>query len=228
MSRALGGVVLILGAAILLLRPTAGVSQQSSAKFEPPDVQSASNIPYPPNTTTTGLVSFLLDVNETGRVQKIHVMRDTAPLTAAAQSSLVQTWSFKPAQSDGRTIASQLPLSVAFNPYNPGGSEIAGFAIPDTASSATPASSPFVPAKITTATYALYPPDTLAQGTVVLSLTLSRAGQVQKVRLVKDVAALSAAAMDAVKSWKYEPAKWNGQAVSSKLIVAFVFQRNVS
>jgi TonB family protein len=224
MSRTLGRVILILGAVSLLTSSTI-VSQQSSAKFEPPDVQNTNDILYPPNTTVTGLVTLVLSLADTGRVQNVQMAHDTPPLTSAAQSSL-QTWTFKAALANGKPVGLQLPVNVVFNPYNPGGTEITGLAI--TPAPSTAGSSSFVPAQIIAASYALYPSDSLAIGTVVLSLTISKTGQVQKVRVARDVAALSPAALAAVKSWKYAPATLNGQPISSRLIVAFVFQRNLS
>jgi TonB family protein len=224
MSRTLRRIILILGAANLLTSATI-VSQQSSAKFESPDVLSTSDIPYPPNTTVTGLVTLVLSLADTGHVQSVQVVRDTPPLTSAAQSSM-QTWTFKAALANGKAVASQLPINVVFNPYNPGGTEITGLSITPPTSAGGDAS--FVPAQITSASYALFPPDSLATGTVVLSLSISKTGQVQKVRLAKDVAALSPAALAAAKSWKYAPATLNKQSISSRLIVAFVFQRNLS
>ncbi len=224
MSHTLARIILILGAASLLTSSTI-VSQQTSAKFESPDVLSTSDIPYPPNNTVTGLVTLVLSLADTGRVQNVQVVRDTPPLTSAAQSS-VQTWTCKPAQMNGQPVASQLPVNVVFNPYNPGGTEITGLAITPAPSAA--GSSSFVPAQITAASYALYPADSLAIGTVVLSVTISKTGHVQKVRMARDVAALSPAALAAGKSWKYAPATLNGQPISSRLIVAFVFQRNLN
>jgi len=170
-------------------------------------------------------VTLVLSLADTGRVQNVQMAHDTPPLTSAAQSSL-QTWTFKAALANGKPVGLQLPVNVVFNPYNPGGTEITGLAI--TPAPSTAGSSSFVPAQIIAASYALYPSDSLAIGTVVLSLTISKTGQVQKVRVARDVAALSPAALAAVKSWKYAPATLNGQPISSRLIVAFVFQRNLS
>ena len=224
MSRTLRRILLILGAASLLT-PATIVSQQASAKVEPPDVQDTSDILYPPNTTVTGLVTLVLSLADSGRAQSVQIIRDTPPLTAAAQSAL-QTWTFKPALANGKPVASRLPVNVVFNPYNPGGTEITGLSLSSVPTAAE--SSAFVPAQITAASYALYPPDSLATGTVVLSVTISKTGQVQKAHVARDLAALSPAALAAVKSWKYAPATLNGQPVSSRLIVAFVFQRNLS
>jgi TonB family protein len=223
MSRTLGRIFLTLGAASLLTSATI-ISQQHSGKFESPDAQNTSDIPYPPNTTMTGLVTFVLKLTDSGHVQNIQIVRDTPPLTSAAQSVL-QTWTFKAALANGKPVDSLLPINVVFNPYNPGGTEITGLAITPPPAAA---GSAFAPAQITAASYALYPPDSLATGTVVLSLSISKTGQVQKVRVARDVAALSPAALAAVKSWKYAPATLNGQPVSSSLIVAFVFQRNLN
>jgi TonB family protein len=200
------------------------IAQQSAAKFVPADVLSTSEIGYPVNTTATGLVTVVLSLASSGQVQQAQVSRDVPPLTAAVQSAL-QKWSFKAAVSNGQPVSSQLPVNVVFNPYNPGGTEIVKL------SAGSPAVTPggrFVPVDIAAASYALYPPDSLATGTVVLAVTVNRRGQAQGIRVVRDVAALTPAASDAVKAWNFKPASLDGQPVSGKVIIAFVFQRNLS
>jgi TonB family protein len=49
------------------------------------------------------------------------------------------------------------------------------------------------------------------QGQVVLRVTISREGEVNKVELVSGHPMLAAAAIDAVKQWKYQPFLVNGQ-----------------
>jgi TonB family protein len=63
---------------------------------------------------------------------------------------------------------------------------------------------------------------------VVLSVTVDKNGNFAKVRVVLGAAVLTPAAVSAVKTWQYNAATLNGQPVAGKIIVAFVFQRNLS
>jgi TonB family protein len=225
MRRKPGSAILILLLSDLVTQPLT-FAQQPSAKFTSSDVLTASDIPYPPNTTTTGLVALALNLASNGQKQNVQVQLDTPPLTAAAQSA-VQTWTFKPGSSNGQPVPSLLAVDVVFNPYNPGGTSITGLLLTPPANSG-PGNATFVPPQITAATYALYPATSLAQGTVVLSLTIGTSGQVRNVHVVRDVPALTQAATQAVKSWQYNPGTLSGQPIPAKLVVAFVFQRNLS
>jgi TonB family protein len=211
---------------ILLIAVQFAAAQQPDEKFESPDVLSATDISYPMNTTTTGLVTLAFTVAANGHLKNPRVLRDTPPLTSAAQSA-IRNWTFKAAYSNGQSVASLISVSVVFNPFNPSATAITGLSL----TSPTPAgagATTFVPPQITSASYAIYPSNSLATGTVVLSLTVGKSGDVHAVRVVHGVAALTSSATQAVKAWKYNAGTLNGQPVTSKLIVAFVFQRNLS
>src|SRR5208283_5551906 len=75
------------------------LGQASAPKFAPPDVASGTDISYPPNTTTIGMVSFMLSLDDGGSVQSVQVIADTPPLTAAAKASM-QKWTFKAAKAN--------------------------------------------------------------------------------------------------------------------------------
>lgn len=60
--------------------------QGNARKSGLPDVASATDIAYPVDTTTTGMVALLLMLDGTGSVQNTMVLQDTPPLTAAAQA----------------------------------------------------------------------------------------------------------------------------------------------
>jgi protein TonB len=63
---------------------------------------------------------------------------------------------------------------------------------------------------------------TRVQGTVVVEATVDERGQVQDVRILRSIAMLDAAAIAAVKQWRYEPLQVDGQPAS------FVITVNVS
>jgi periplasmic protein TonB len=52
------------------------------------------------------------------------------------------------------------------------------------------------------------------QGTVILKINISKAGDVEDVKLISGHPALAQAAIDAVKQWKYKPYLLNGTAVA--------------
>jgi TonB family protein len=200
--------------------------QGSGGRFSPADVTSATNIAYPVNTTVTGMVSLLLSLDGSGNVQNTQTVQDIPPLTAAAQES-VQKWKFKPAMANGKSVGANFSVNVVFNPYNPGGTSVVGGGL--TVPSAVPSNQgDFMPPQIRLASYAFYPPDTLAQGTVVLSVSVDKSGHVSRVKVVHGVQPLSDAAVGAVKQWGFQPAMHGGEAVAGKICVAFVFQRNLS
>jgi TonB family protein len=200
--------------------------QASAGKFVPPDVMSATDISYPPSTTTTGMVSFSVSLNGAGEVKNIGVVQDTPPLTAAARVS-VQNWTFRGARVGGTGVASNFPVSVVFNPYNPGGTGVGTRElIPPALVSG--GGIDYVAPQISRASYALYPPNTLINGTVVLTVTVDATGHVTKVNVVRGMKVLDAAAVTSVREWAFQPATRSGEAVGGKVCIAFVFQRNLS
>ncbi len=117
----------LLLAAGLALGP-AGLSQGNPAAFTSPDVSAVTEISYPVNTTATGIVSVLVSLDSSAGVQNVQVTRDTPPLTSAVQAA-VRNWSFKPASLNGKPTAANLPVSVVFNPFNPGATELEGMTV---------------------------------------------------------------------------------------------------
>jgi TonB family protein len=211
--------------AILASGPSAR-GQASASKFAPPDVASATDITYPPNTTTIGMVSFMLSLGDGGSVQDLHVITDIPPLTAAAQAS-VQKWVFKAAKANGTGVAAYLPLSVVFNPYNPSGTSLGNGALTPPPM-LSPTGDQYLAPQIRLASCAFYPSNTLVNGTVVLSVSVDTSGHVSKVKVIHGVQPLSDAAVEAVMQWGFQPATRHGQLVAGKICVAFVFQRNLN
>jgi TonB family protein len=64
-----------------------------------------------------------------------------------------------------------------------------------------------------------------AQGTIVLKTVVGADGKVASVRLVEGNAALSRAAMDAVRQWRYRPYVRNGKTQAFQTVVIVDFQR---
>ena len=64
----------------------------------------------------------------------------------------------------------------------------------------------------------VYPPDALreqVQGIVVIDALIDEAGKIADVKVVSGPTALKQAAIDALRTWKYEPARLNGQPIAA-------------
>ena len=200
---------------------------QTSGGFTPASVTAVTGIPFPPNATTTGAVTLLLSLDAGGKVQNVQILRDLPPFTAIAQSS-INAWAFKPAYFGGNSVASALPITVVFSPFNPAGTQLVPLSVSPLQPASPVGAAQYAPPQITSASYPLYPPNTLATGTVVLEVTIGLSGQVSKIHTVRSVPDLTQSAINAVKSWSYNPGTANGNHSASKMVVAFVFQRNLS
>jgi len=220
-----GVVLAAMGMAGVVMCVEAWGQGEGGGKFVAADVAGAGDVAYPPNTTVTGLVSFLVKVDESGAAQEWRVAQDMPPLTGAAVEA-VKKWTFHAATWNGKNVAAYLPVHVVFNPYNPGGTAVMGGgpqvprAVPSNLGS-------WMPPQVRMASYAFYPTNTQAQGTVVLSVEIGKAGHVGKIRVVQGVAGLNDAAIEAVKQWGFQPAMRDGQTGEGRVCVAFVFQRNL-
>ena len=60
-------------------------------------------------------------------------------------------------------------------------------------------------------------------GTVVLEVTISTTGDLENLKVASGLAMLQAAAMDAVKTWRYRPYLLNGDPVEVQTIVNLIF-----
>ena len=183
----------------------------------------AGQIPYPPNTRLPGLVTLDVRVDATGAIQKIVVVRDVPPLTDAAQSA-VNNWKFTSAMKAGQHVPGIIRVHVVFNPFNPGDVSIPypPLPAPETGQSLAGV---FQPPNLKTASYAVYPVNTVASGSVVLDIKVGTDGGVQGARALGGEAGgpLNAMATRAIHGWSFVPATDEGHPVVAHTIVAFVF-----
>jgi TonB family protein len=196
-------------------------------EYAPPDVLSASNIAYPLNTQATGAVSLLLSLDNNAQIQNMQPLRDTPPLTSAVQDS-VQLWTFRPATRKGNPVPSEISLTVIFNVFNPAGGAAYQSLVLAPAQPANPDAAQFTPPQINLASFAKYPANSVAQGTVVLDVTIGSSGQPKQIRVINDVPTLTQQAISAIKTWRFNAATFKGQPTPAPIIIAFVFPRNMS
>jgi TonB family protein len=209
----------ILAVAIMLLMPVQ--SARSAPVFVSCTISSAGNITFPINSTATGIVTLMVNLDATGQVQNAEVVRDIPSLTIVATTA-VKTWTFTPAVLDGQPVASIIPTSVVFNPFNPAGVGSTSLSIPLPQVTPGP-SSGYAPAQITAASFATYPVASLTSGAVVLDVTVGNSGSVTKIHAVRAVKPLTQQAIKAVRSWSFSPATFQGTPIASHAVIAFVF-----
>ncbi|MGB2636481.1 MAG: TonB family protein, partial [Candidatus Acidiferrum sp.] len=169
-------------------------------------VAQGGSIPYPINAQTPGFVTLDVSVDASGAVENVTVVRDVPPLTAAAQGA-VKKWQFTGAIADGQAAAGVVPVDVAFNPYNPSGAGLPGESLQPPS---TTVSGDFQPAGLVKANYAVYPPNTVASGTVVMMVRVGSDGSVHRVRVLRGKGVLADAATAAVKTWGFIAATYKG------------------
>jgi len=67
--------------------------------------------------------------------------------------------------------------------------------------------------------------DTGTEGDVVIDTTIDKTGKVTSMKVVSGPPMLRQAAVDALRQWKYEPSKLNGEPVPVQLTVTIKFHR---
>jgi hypothetical protein len=88
---------------------------------------------------------------------------------------------------------------------------------------ASSAQTTFKPAEVTSASEILYPIQSIADGIVVLDVSLDTKGVIDGLNVVRDIPSLTSAATS-IPSWKFSPASFQGYPVPSVLRIAVVFR----
>jgi protein TonB len=106
--------------AALIVLGIAGRKREPSdaPRYEPPKVVHSVQANYPVNSVAAGgAVVLEAELDETGALREMRVLRDVPSLTQPAKAALRQ-WKFEPARLDGKPVASRLPVVFSFNiPY---------------------------------------------------------------------------------------------------------------
>lgn len=208
--------------ALVLLFYAAATQTKISATshFVPPDITSATDIAYPINNIASGLVSLQVGLTAAGQVENVLAVRDIPGLTARAISA-VTSWTFTAGKLDGQAVESTINVHVVFNPGTP---QIQNLQLTPGAPVPQPNPPGYLPPTLSQISYAVYPPNSIAQGAVVLDLHIDKSGQIKKITTIRAIPSLTAAAISAAKTWSINPAKLNDKPQDAKLVIAFVFR----
>lgn len=188
---------------------------------------------YPPlarQARIQGTVILRIIINKAGDVRQLQLVSGH-PMLAPAAIDAVRQWKYKPHEVNGEPVEVetnvQVNFSLAENP--PPGDQPALSGQP--APKIGPPSRVRVSSGVSTGLLEhkvppQYPPEARAQniqGIVSLRANIDAQGTVYKLELVSGDPVLAAAAMDAVRQWKYRPYLLNGQPVEMETIVQVLF-----
>jgi Gram-negative bacterial TonB protein C-terminal len=218
MRRATYTTVILLMAAFATAVAVNAAARRS--RFIPPRVVYAGDIAYPPRSVAAGLVTFSVSLDSSGHAGNIQTIRDVPSLTAPAFVA-VTGWTFQPAEFEGKSVASLLPVDILFNPGNVAFNRVPHVAAAPVAYGDAQA---YVPPQVESCVYAPFPAKVLVGGPVVLDVLVSKSGRVQHAAVIYNTPSLSRPAISAVKNWEFTPAQFHGKPVTADVVVAFVFR----
>jgi outer membrane biosynthesis protein TonB len=190
--------------------------------FVPANLSKAGNIPYPTSSLDAGVVTLSVDLDQSGQVMGIGILRDISSVSGPAAAA-VRSWTYTPATLDEKPVPSTLIINIVYDPGLLGADTIP--LPPPTQDQPISKKDPaFFPPQLNTATFAPYPAKATAQGAVILNVTLGTNGNPAQVAILRDVPPLTASAIGALKNWNFSAASYEGTPIASHMVVAFVFR----
>ena len=201
------------------------VSAQPS--YKPARVTSAGDAYVPFQVMIDGFFVFDVFLNDDGTVERIDALRNPGAMPGAAKTS-ISGWKFQPASKDKEAAPSRMTVSFVYRPPNYGNAAaVAPKAFVPVLPPDQPDSSEhgnYVPVGILSFAYPAYPVNSVAWGSVVVQLTVDGSGDVKAVEVLHGMAGFNNFVSDALKQWRFQAATFKGKPITSKTIVAFIFQ----
>lgn len=214
----------------------------------PPEIVSSNTPDYPAlmrRVGNTGLVTIRGYVNAKGRLARVWVLESSHPVFETATLDAVLNARYKPAQKDGQPVAGYFIVPFEFS-FRPRGLRIAQreasgkspaigswppFNIPPRAAAGVPEDYRYdEPPVLTLVTGAVYPLDLLRRkvtGSAQVALVVDPDGRVRQTRVLEATHpdfGHAAAAM--LETWRFKPAKKNGQPNAALLRITLEFDRS--
>jgi outer membrane biosynthesis protein TonB len=194
----------------------------SEPPFRPAEARAVTDLTIPITSIASGTVVLNALVSETGTVQRVEVRRGIPSLTEPAASA-VAGWTFSPATFRDKPVASRVPVAVTVRPP-------VAFATslplpPLEPRTERDIQAAFQPPLVLRASFPNGAPMSIGGDvTVVLEGSVGTAGEVQDLKVLRDVPAATSFASAAIESWRFQSAAWEGQPVKSTIILVFVFR----
>jgi TonB family protein len=197
-------------------------AQQS---YTPAAVISAGDAYTSYNVVFDGLFVLNIGIGDKGDIQQIETLRNPGSMIGAAKNS-VRTWKFQPASEGNKPTASHLTIAFVYRPANYptfGAVPPKDFApVIPTPSDASDDGS--VPVGILSFAYPDYPINSVVWGSVVLQATVDSAGDVKDVEVLHGMVNFDSFAKAALKQWRFLSGTLRGRPITSKIVIAFIFQ----
>jgi len=194
--------------------------------FSPPEVTSAGDAYTSYNIVFDGL--FVLDIRiaDDGGIRRIETLRNPGSMLNAAKSS-VRNWKFQPAYESTKPRASRLTVAFVYRPANYptfGAVPPKDFTPVIPSAQSDDGSEDYAPVGILSFAYPDYPINSVIWGSVLLQATVDSAGDVKSVNVLHGMANFNRFAKGALKNWRFRAATLHGRPVTSKVVIAFIFQ----
>ncbi len=173
----------------------------------------------PPLAPDGGLVGLELRVASSGIVEEAIVIDDSPPFTEEMRKA-VRLWRFEPASLEGKRVEARVAVVGLFRaptlfggaPPKPKRARSPSTEVPYPASTATPA----------------YPPQALSPGVVMIEVEVDEKGVVADLELLDQSEGFGAAAAEAARSFRFQPATRDGRPLRSYAVLVFGFPQPVT
>jgi hypothetical protein len=196
--------------------------------YTPPEVTSTGDAYTSYNIVFDGLLVLDIVLSDEAGIRRIGIgpPRDPGSMLGAAKTT-VHSWRFQPASEGSKPRAFRMTVAFVYRPANYG---TAG-AVPSKnfAPVIPPAQSDdrgddYVPVGILSFAYPDYPINSVVWGSVLVQATVDSAADVKDVNLLHGMANFNSFAREALKRWRFRAGTLRGRPVTSKIVVAFIFQ----
>jgi TonB family protein len=194
--------------------------------YTPPEVNSAGDAYTSYNIVFDELFVLDIGLNDEGDIRQIGALRNPGSMLGAAKTT-VHSWKFQPASEGSKPRASRLIVAFVYLPANYGTAGAVpskNFAPVIPPAQSDDSSDDYVPVGILSFTYPDYPINSVVWGSVLVQATVDSAGDVKDVNLLHGMANFNSFAREALKRWRFRAGTLRGRPVTSKIVVAFIFQ----
>ena len=82
----------------------------------------------------------------------------------------------------------------------------------------------FEPPEVVFTADPIYPYNSIAQGSVIVQLSIGAGGELDAVQVLRDLPSLTVEVEKAVKKWRFKPATLDGKPVRSTMTASFTFR----
>jgi TonB family protein len=213
--------------------PSATVTTESPGLVATRIVLARYTLPSPdPNLNDTFVIKMRISISESGDVETAKVIKDTASdhgadeLYAPALEAIRQ-WKFEPYAKKGHAKKFATAIFLHFVPNDrvfrdgleqkPAGAAGQLIEVTDLEAMSTLT-------RLVVPTYPKEATETRLQGMAVVGVTIGKNGEVADVKQISAHPLIARAAVDAIRQWRFEPYKLNGEPIDvfAKLTVLFI------